>query len=211
MLSVGITETATCKYLKVGYLKLITMKKLLFIVVLFIVGICNAQNESKLENDTLKTSTGFKVYVDMELKIGTGSMNDGDFKFIRTNATSLMNYSSTTGYKGLANQANSFSRRNSGLNFKVKKIMSRGSKKNGYVYYAKIGQGLTNYEVDVENAIKFGELIVPDEYMPKLKNQLQVITTETKYDKLKKIKDLKDSGVLSEDEFQKEKEKIMND
>lgn len=53
------------------------------------------------------------------------------------------------------------------------------------------------------------EVIVPDEFMPKEKSQTQ--NSETKYDKLKKIKELKDSGVLSDEEFQKEKDKIMNE
>lgn len=53
------------------------------------------------------------------------------------------------------------------------------------------------------------EVIVPDEFMPKEKSQTQ--NSETKYDKLKKIKELKDSGVLSDEEFQKEKDQIMNE
>lgn len=183
------------------------MKRLLVTFILLIFGFSYSQNVPQFENDTLTTSTGFKVYEGLDLKIGTGSMNDGDFKFIRTNASSLFNYSSTTGYQGLANQANSFRRSNSGLTFKVKKIMQRGNKRNGFVYYAKIGSGLINYEIDLENAIKSGELIVPEEFLPKEK--IQNLNTETKYDRLKKIKELKDSGVLSEDEFQKEKDKIM--
>lgn len=115
------------------------MKKIISILIFLFTLICHAQHEPKFENDTLTTSTGFKVYEGLSVKIGTGSMNDGDFKFIRTNASSLFNYYSTTGYQGLANHANSFRRSNSGLTFKVKKIMTRGNKKNGYVYYAKIG------------------------------------------------------------------------
>jgi len=185
------------------------MKKTLLVFTLLFFGIYYSQITPKFENDTLTTSTGYKVYAGLDLKIGTGSMNDGDFKFIRTNASSMFNYYSTTGYQGLANQANSFRRSNSGLSFKVKKIMTRGSKKNGFVYYVKIGSGLINYEMDIENAIKSGEIIVPDEFLPKEKSQNQ--NSESKYDKLKKIKELKDSGVLSEEEFQKEKDKIMNE
>ncbi|MCS3530552.1 SHOCT domain-containing protein [Chryseobacterium sp. JUb7] len=185
------------------------MKKVLLIFTLVFFGMYYSQTAPKFENDTLTTSTGFKVYEGLDLKIGTGSMNDGDFKFIRTNAGSIFNYYSTTGYQGLANQANSFRRSNSGLTFKVKKIMTRGSKKNGFVYYVKIGSGLINYEMDVENAIKSGEIIVPDKFLPKEKSQNQ--NSETKYDKLKKIKELRDSGVLSEEEFQKEKDKIMKE
>ncbi|AZA80750.1 hypothetical protein C1637_12000 [Chryseobacterium lactis] len=185
------------------------MKRLVLLFTFLIFGITSAQTAPKFENDTLTTSTGFKVYEGLDLKIGTGSMNDGDFKFIRTNASSMFNYYSTIGYQGLANQANSFKRSNSGLTFKVKKIMLRGNKRNGFVYYVKIGSGLINYEIDLENAIRSGELIIPDEFSPKEKSQN--VTSETKYDKLKKIKELKDSGVLSEEEFQKEKDKIMID
>ena len=184
------------------------MRNLIFVIAVLLSTCAMAQQTPKFENDTLTTSTGFKVYAGLDLKIGTGSMNDGDFKFIRTNANSLFRYSSTTGYQGLANQANSFNRANSGLSYKVKSMMPRGSNKNGYVYYAKIGQGMVNYEVDLENAIKTGEIIVPDEFMPKFKtNAVQVISTESKYDKLKKLKELKDDGVLSEEEFQNEKGK----
>ena len=184
------------------------MKKVLLVFLFLSFGITYAQTLPHFENDTLTTSVNYKIYAGLDLKIGTGSMNDGDFKFIRRNATSLFSYYSPTGYQGLANQANSFSRSNSGLIYQVKKIMPRGNKKNGYVYYVKIGSGLINYEVDIENAIKSGEIILPDEFMPPSPSQNQ--SNETKYDKLRKIKELKDSGVLSEEEFQKEKEKIMN-
>lgn len=50
------------------------------------------------------------------------------------------------------------------------------------------------------------EVIVPDEFMPKEKSQTQ--NSETKYDKLKKIKELKDSGVLSDEEFRKKRIKL---
>lgn len=51
--------------------------------------------------------------------------------------------------------------------------------------------------------------MVPDEFLPKEKLKYQ--NNESKYDRLKKIKELKDSGVLSDEEFEKEKSKIMNE
>lgn len=145
------------------------MKKIISILIFLFTLICHAQHEPKFENDTLTTSTGFKVYEGLSIKIGTGSMNDGDFKFIRTNVSSLFNYYSTTGYQGLANQANSFRRSNSGLTFKVKKIMTRGTKKNGYVYYAKIGQSLINYEMDVEMQLNRVKLLFQKNFYQKQK------------------------------------------
>ncbi|KFC23260.1 hypothetical protein SAMN04488097_1226 [Epilithonimonas lactis] len=60
-------------------------------------------------------------------------MPDGDFKYIRTNSASLFNYTSTTGYQGLANQANSLPRNNSGLKYVIKKVEERGSKREGLI------------------------------------------------------------------------------
>lgn len=167
----------------------------------------------RIVEDTLFTTYGYKILRGKEIKIGVGSMPDGDFKFIRVNAGSLFAYHSTTGYQGLANQANSFPRSQSGLLFKIKAIEARGSKKHGYNYYAKIGFGMKNYEIDVENAIASGELSVPDEFKPKPKN-LSVVIEDKKgssvADELKKLKELLDSGVLTKEEFDTAKKKILN-
>ena len=185
------------------------MKKLLFLIITYS-SLSAQSNLSKYENDTLTTSTGFKVYKGLTLKIGTGSMPDGDFKFIRVNANSMFAYHSNTGYQGLANQANSFKRDYSGLTFEVKKIMERGTKKNGYVYYAKIMATIVGYEIDIENAIKTGEIEVPEEYKPKKETQIIVIKqTISPADELKKFKELLDSGVITQDEFDKQKQKIL--
>ena len=90
------------------------------------------QTESKLNGDTLTTSTGYKIIKGQELKIGVGTMTDGDFKYIRTNSASLLNYTSSTGYQGLANSANALPRNSSGLTMKVIKVEARGNKKRGF-------------------------------------------------------------------------------
>lgn len=45
------------------------MKKTFSILILLFVFICQAQNEAALKNDTLTTSTGFKVYEGLSIKI----------------------------------------------------------------------------------------------------------------------------------------------
>src|SRR5690606_34326972 len=85
----------------------------------------------KIVGDTLFTSSGYKIIDGQEIKLGSGAMPDGDFKFIRRNSASLFSYNSTTGYQGLANQANSLPRNQAGLKYKIKKIEKRGSKKRG--------------------------------------------------------------------------------
>jgi|SRR5688572_1125626 len=165
----------------------------------------------RIEGDTLYTTSGFKVTEGQELKIGTGSMPDGDFKFIRRNAASLWNYYSTTGYQGMANQANAFPRNQAGLKYKVKRIEQRGKKKTGFVYYVVIATGMVKYEMDIDNAIKSGELIVPDEYMPKPKNQQVVVVSQpvSVADELTKLKKLLDDGVLTQEEYDAQKKKLL--
>ena len=58
------------------------MKKLL--AALFcLLNFYSFSQETQLVNDTIITTTGFKVYEGIKLKLGMGSMPDGSFKFIR--------------------------------------------------------------------------------------------------------------------------------
>jgi hypothetical protein len=182
------------------------MKKYLFTTLIgFICYNCYAQIESKIVKDTLITSTGYKIFKGMDVKIGTGTMPDGDFRFIRTNSASLFNYTSTTGYKGLANQANALPRASSGLKMKVIRVEPRGSDKRGYVNYVVLG-GMIRYEIDIDNAIKVGELSIPDEFKPKQPNNGTQISVA---DELKKFKELLDSGAITQAEYDAKKKQLL--
>lgn len=191
--------------------KLTAMRTLLIIITICFGNICFAQSETYLKNDTLYTTSGFKITIGQYLKAGVGSMPDADFKFIRRSSTSLFNYTSQTGYYGLANQANSFPRNASGHEFKVVRIDKRGSKKNGYVYYPILGGGV-RYEVDIDNAIRVGEIVVPEEFMPKEKNlQVEVKQNISIADELKKLNELRKDSVITEEEFQAQKKKLLGE
>ena len=166
----------------------------------------------RIDGDTLITTSGFKVAEGQELKIGTGAMPDGDFKFIRKNSASLWQYYSTTGYQGLANQANALQRSKSGLTYKVNRIEKRGKKKTGFVYYVVIATGAGKYEIDIDNAISSGELVVPDEFKPKPKNAVTVVEVKQQIsvaDELTKLKKLLDDGVLTKEEYDAQKKKLL--
>jgi len=192
------------------------MKKFLFtLTLIFIIFQVFSQSDSTLPRivkDTLFTTSGYKVVEGQEIKIGTGTMPDGDFKFIRRNSNSLFSYYSTTGYQNQANAANAFPRSQAGLKYKIKTVEKRGNKKHGYVYYAKIGAGLINYEIDVENAISSGELNVPDEFKPKPKTTPVVVEVKQQIsvaDELTKLKKLYDDGVLTKEEYEDQKKKLL--
>ena len=171
----------------------------------------DAKKLGKVIADTLITKSGYPITVKQDILIGVGSTPDGDFKFIRRNSSSLFAYNSSNGYQGLANSANAFPRNQSGHKYNVKAIERRGSEKRGYVNYIKIGSGMINYEVDIENAISSGEIVIPDEFkqqeeeMPsKFNNQIFSVS-----DELIKLKKLLDEGVLTKEEFDSQKKKLL--
>lgn len=130
-------------------------------------------------------------------------MPDGTFKYIRRNSASLLAYYGSD--QGTVNSANSLPRTNSGLNMKVIRVERRGNEKRGYVNYLVLG-GSVRHEVDVDNAVKFGEISVPDEFKPKEKPVASTISTA---DELKKFKELLDSGAITQEEYDGQKKKLL--
>lgn len=169
--------------------------------------VCRGQESTlpKYENDTLYSTSGFKITPEQKIKLGTGSTPDGSFKFVRINSNSFFSYSSDK--PNDANNANAGPRSMSGHEYKVAKIDKRGTRKTGYVYYAVLA-GLPRYEIDVDNAIAVGEIVVPSEYKPGAKSQ--PASTMSLADELKKLKDLLDQGALTKDEFESAKKKLLS-
>lgn len=122
------------------------MKKL-FIFLLIIPAFAFSQTMS---NDTLYTSTGVAIVKGQKLKIGTGTLPDGSFKYIRITVSSI--------YHGSTTSSNALKSYASGYQYPVIKIEKRGNENIGFVYYP-IVKGAFKYEVDIENAIKSGEIV----------------------------------------------------
>lgn len=172
------------------------------------------QTEPTFENDTLISSTGFKITKGDNLKVGIGSANDGAFNFIRISGNSMFQTYSPNGLNTRGAAANNaLPARFSGLNVEVSKIEKRGNKKRGFVYYAIVKAGtLARYEVDVENAITKEEIVVPDEFKRKNKTQQTVVEVKQSVsiaDELIKLKKLLDDGILTKDEYDNEKKKLL--
>lgn len=183
------------------------MKKLLTFAAVLAANISVAQTTDlpKISGDTLYTTSGFKVVKGDELKIGTGTMPDASFKFIRTNSASFFNYSATN--QARANEANSLPRSTSGQKLKVIRVEARGNKKRGFNYFAVLG-GMIRYEVDVENAIPAGEIVVPNEFKPKTLAGNNVIQASPA-DELKKFKGLLEDGTITQEEFNAKKKQLL--
>jgi hypothetical protein len=165
----------------------------------------------KLVNDSLVTSTGYKVGEKQFIKFGLGTMPDGSYKFVRISSKSMWSYSGGANSNTL-NTANALPPMFKGTTAEVHSIEKRGNKKFGYVrvLLLKIG-AIQRYECDLENAVLAGEIEVPEEFKPKAKQQ--VIVVEQKQtsvaDELVKIKKLYDDGILTKEEYEAAKKKLL--
>lgn len=163
------------------------------------------QTLPKIELDSLYTSSGMTVGKAQKIKLGLGTMPDGDFKFVRINSASIFHNSEIGNYNSgyNANSVNSMNRRNSGREFTVARLEKRGDEQHGYTYYVVLA-GMPRYEVDIENAIASGEVVVPGRSVSLLSGRTSVA------DELVKFKKLFDEGVLTQQEFEAQKKKLLN-
>src|SRR4051812_40417738 len=104
------------------------MKKILLLSLVCISAILTYSQTNvlpRIENDTLYTTSGYTIHVGQDIKLGLGTQDNGDFKFITT-AKSLLSPPNQR-LPSLRSSAN-------GHTATVKKIKAEGNSKNGYVY-----------------------------------------------------------------------------
>lgn len=173
---------------------------LLFIASLFLFNLAYAQDATlpRVENDTLYTTSGYKIGEGQEVTIGRGSTPEGEYIYIKQRGTTL-------GYK-----LGPFSKENVGRSYIVTKLKQEGSEKKGFHYIILLKDAMTRWEVDVENAIKFGQLQVPAEYRPVTAIGDNSGTGLSTADELRKLKKLYDDGILTREEYEAQKKKLLD-
>ena len=100
-------------------------------------------------------------------------------------------------------EANRLGAANSGLIVTLKKIKKYNYKRYKGVYFTVGGGNITNYTIDIENAIKSCEIEVCNDKKEVAESK------PDKYDQLAKLKKLLDDGVLTQEEYDAEKKKIL--
>ena len=152
----------------------------------------NSQATESLDSYT--ASNGITYSVGDEVKLGKGSDSDGKFVYVTIGGWAV----STNP------EANRLPAANAGLIVTIKKIKKYNKKRMKKVVLTVGGGNITNYLIDLENAIDKCEIenCVDDKQ--------EVSSQEPdKYDKIKKLKDLLDEGILTKDEYESEKKKLL--
>lgn len=173
------------------------------LIALMLMPIFGFAQETRVIDDTLYTANGFKIVVGDDVKLGTGTMPNGSYKYINFSQLSFMGGNNRNNNGDLGKNWN-------GHKFRVKYFRKDGTKKRGFTYKLILGGGnIVNYECDIESAIAVGEIIVPEEYRPKSNIVVEVKQNFSIADELAKLKKLLDDGVLNQEEYDIQKKKLL--
>jgi hypothetical protein len=157
------------------------------------------------------SNVGYTVKAGDELILGKGTLPNKFFAFIYQ---SPMGYFTETTFD--ASTRKSLTSAFTGRKVKVKRLQSYGTKRTGYNVVAVVGAGdIVNYWIELDQAIEAGEIMVPEPYASKLdinrKNAPVVIQqgSVSVADEIKKLKALYDDGVLTKEEYDTQKQKLL--
>ena len=159
--------------------------------------------------DTIFTQCGLKFTITDTIKAGVGTMPDGSFKYITISSGSLFRY--VGGNPNSANSANAMPPIWAGFKFNIHKMVRVGSNRIGFKDFIVLKNGeFVRYECDINNAIACGEIEVPEQYKPKQKPMEVVVKNGFSIaDELLKLKKLLDDGILTKEEFEAQKKKLL--
>lgn len=158
--------------------------------------------------DTLILNDGNRFVIGEQLKLGRGSGNNNSFIYIYLSPTNWVNVASgnpnNTDRSLPATWANN--------EMQIKDFKLNGTKKQGFKWYVVLGGGnIANYWCEIVQALDSGEVETP---LTKEKSKAETTTViqqaPSKAAELKALKELLDEGVLTQEEFETEKQKILN-
>ncbi|MCC1485571.1 SHOCT domain-containing protein [Winogradskyella immobilis] len=163
------------------------MNKLILLTFSLLIG--NGIYAQKLKE--YKASNGITYKVGDDVIMGNGSGNNDQYVYMWITSA-------------LVKGGEIKSRAYNGYAVTIKKIKRFKDKKNEKVLFLVGGGNLSNYTLDIESAIETCEVKDCGN------DNAKVSDKETdKYEKLKKLKELLDSGIITQSEFDSEKKKIL--
>lgn len=175
------------------------MKTLLTIIILLPMSLI-----AQKRMDSYTASNGLTYHTGDTVKIGRGSSPNGNFLYF--GASGLFNTVVQTTPTSAGTDANMLNRSYAGGNAVIKKIYKqkfKGAEKIRMQVH--VGASLGGFSLSIEEAIATCEVI------PCMDQNTTTVRDDNKYDKLKKLKGLLDEGIITQDEFDSEKKKLLDE
>jgi len=168
------------------------MKLYLLVFSFLIISITNSYGQSYKSVSTFLAPNGITYKVGDKIKLGRASGSNGRFIYI---VASGWNESTDS-------ESNMLSASEAGSFVFIKKIKKYNLSRDTNTYFIVSLGGMTRYRLDIVNAIETCEIA---ECKKALSND-----TSDKYDQLIKLKKLLDMGAITQEEYEREKDKILN-
>lgn len=171
-------------------------KRIFLIIAILTLSLVQAQKKrEKLFEYTGSNNITYKIGDNINL--GRGSDTNGKFVYVNIGGWAISSNP----------EENRLGAANAGLIVTIKKIYKYNYNRYKGIYFIVGGGNITNYTLDIENAIKTCEV----ENCTKEIQKVEVVENKTdKYDQLVKLKKLLDNEVLTQKEYDAEKKKILN-
>ncbi|HEY0244655.1 MAG TPA: SHOCT domain-containing protein [Mucilaginibacter sp.] len=167
--------------------------KAIFIICLLTIATVTVKAQQYILSE-YQASNGITYHVKDVVSLGTGAAMDGSFLYLQMG-----------GWAATINpnnpNANNIGRAYANTTVKVKKIEQIRRKGNVKTYFTVGGGNITNYTLYIEDAIQACEVT------PCNTNGSQPVAD--KFDQLKKLKALLDSGALTQAEYDAQKKKLL--
>ena len=160
--------------------------KLTFFALLFLFSI--STHAEQLTN--YKASNGKLYEIGDKIKLSRGSGQNGNFVYL------------TLGGLGLRGLSTQLDHTYTGSTCTLKKIKTT---KDTRIIFIVGNGGLSNFELSIEDAIVTCEIVDCKKDLP----PATIVNTPSKFDELKKLKELLDAGAITEQEYESEKEKLL--
>lgn len=170
------------------------MKSAIILLFLF----CTGFSSFAEKVEKYKASNGVAYQVGDTIKFGKGSGNNGEFVYVQTGNASMI----------MGNAPGGVNRGWSGFNAIIKKIKQVTVQGATVTYFVVGTNGPARFNVMIEDALATNEVISPKAAVTATADA----NKSQEPDKIKMLKDLKDlldSGILTQDEFNAEKKKIL--
>ena len=145
--------------------------------------------------ESYTASNGITYNIGDEIVLGRGSGQNGMFVYLLMGGI-------------YASSVPSIPSSYSGLKATIKKIKQQENMQNRlmFVVHVKVPMSVASFNLFIEDAIATCEIA---DCKKKDIAPVTIVNTPSKFDELKKLKDLLDAGAITEQEYQTEKEKLL--